>query len=103
MPKIILTVQSTGNDSYRLGIGNDDSKQYFVHRKKLVTIQIGDITINTHTTCGPPLPKGFDLYSQELNSWILQNNFHVYPKGHPTKLEFDLSRDENRVILNFIK
>lgn len=102
MPKIILTVQSTWNDSYRLGISNDDSKQYFVQRKKSVTVKIGNIKINTHTTCGPPLPKGFDLYAQELNSWILQNNFHVYPKGHPTKLEFDLSRNEDIILLNFI-
>ncbi len=101
MPNLTLTIQSTGSKSYRLGISNDDSKQYFVHRKKPVVIKIGEANIETHTTCGPPLPKGFDLYSKKLNSWIMQNGFHIYPKGNPTKLEFDLLREDDKIILTF--
>jgi len=103
MPKVILTIQSTGSNSYRLGIGSDDSKHYFVHRNKPVALIIGEMTIETHTTCGPPLPKGFDLYSKELNAWIMQNKFHIYPKGKPTKLEFDLSRKDNTIELMYNK
>ncbi len=103
MPRLILAVQPTGSGSYRLGISNEDSNQYFVHRKRIVFIETSDNTFETHTTCGPPLPKGFDLYSKEINSWIQENKFHVYPKGKPTKLEFDLSREGNRIVINLYR
>jgi hypothetical protein len=95
---IILTVQSCGKDRYRLGINTKDSNGYFKKRGVLVKIMIGSIVIQTKTKCGPPnnlIPnkkykKGFDIYDPLLNEWIRSNQFHIYMKYHPTKLQFRL-------------
>lgn len=102
MAILILTVQSTGNNSYRLGINLHDSKKYFEKRRRKVSLIIEGVIIDTLTTCGPPLKKGFDLYSQKISQWIVDKSFNIYPSGKPTKLEFELRGDNNTLTLIFI-
>lgn len=87
---MILTVQSTGNGSYRLGISLQDSHAVFKGKRgAVVRLLIEDQTIETKTTCGPPLNKGFDLYSQSISQWIVNRNFNNYTRGKPKKLKFE--------------
>lgn len=96
---MILTVQRSGNKSYRLGISLSDSKSIFLSQRHIsVRLKIQTHIIETKTTCGPPLPKGFDLYSSELSKWIIHNKFHKYPKGKPTKLNFFYAKKEQHVL-----
>lgn len=100
---MILTVQSTGNGKFRLGINYEDSQTIFQNeRGTSVELLIGNIELSLKTTCGPPLKKGFDLYSLELHYWIIQNNFHIYHRGNPTKLEFVHDRSNGKHRLTFI-
>jgi hypothetical protein len=106
MPTINLTVQSTGQHKFRLGVNYEDSKQYFKKRGRSVTVNLGikiaDV-VNTKTTCGPPLMKGFDLYSSEIDKWIKNHSFHLYPWREPTKLQFKFSVPNGLIKLDFIK
>lgn len=96
---MILTVQSFGNKSYRLGISLLDSKSIFLSERHIsVRLKIQKQIIETKTTCGPPLSKGFDLYSAEISKWIIYNNFHKYKKGKPTKLNFFYAKKVQHVL-----
>lgn len=91
--EIILTVQSCGKitkKKYRLGIGYNDSRLIFKKRKLKVMLEIEKEIIETSTTCGHPLKKGFDLYHFILDRWIKDNSFSDYIKGSPTKLIFQI-------------
>lgn len=98
---LILSVQSTGHDSYRLGVNIQDSKQIFVRKFRTTQLNLGSIKTKTHTTCGPPPKRGFDLSNQEINRWIKKNNFHIYPTGYPTKIGFYLVLENNEIFIIF--
>jgi hypothetical protein len=103
MPILTLTVQPTGAiNRYRLGVRLADSLNYFQERGVPVTLILAGQNILTSTTCGPPSPKGFDLYSPLLNQWILEYDYHIYPPGHPTKLLFDFNVVDGIRTLTFI-
>jgi len=104
MKKIILTVQSTGKKKFRLGINLSDSKNYFVTRKTIVILKLSkDLIIETKTTCGPPLNKGFDLYHADLDKWIKDNDFISKVYGKPIKLEFSFEKINGVIELTFLK
>lgn len=101
---MILTVQSTGNGSYRLGISLQDSYAVFGgERGAVVRLLIEDQTIETKTTCGPPLNKGFDLYSKSISKWIVKRNFNNYTRGKPIKLEFEYELIGSIHILKYVQ
>ena len=100
---MILTVQSTGRNSYRLGINLQDSINTFnSERGASVNLIVGELELQIKTTCGPPLSKGFDLYSKALSIWIVQNNHNGYLPGQPTKLNFDYHMAEDVHTLTFV-
>ena len=111
--KIILTVQSCGNVKFRFGLNTKDSAQYFVFKYLPVVIIIGERIFITKTTCGQHklnskdksilFTKGFDLYSDELSSLIKEKKWDIYEKGLPTKLEFELYKQQNGIELRFKK
>jgi hypothetical protein len=98
---MLLTVQPTGNGKFRLSMGLQDSFQ-FQYRGRQVLIVLNDRQITTKTTCGPPLDKGFDLYHTEINDWIIQNRYQLYPFRNPTKIEFGIQVNQVQIILTFI-
>lgn len=99
--ELILKVQSNGKPKrYRLGVNVQYSKMYFKKRRVKVILFLSDgIRVETKTTCGNSnfskkiddrRKKGYDLYDKEINQWILDNNYHIYTKGYPTRLKFEL-------------
>ncbi|WP_177735913.1 hypothetical protein [Flavobacterium inviolabile] len=102
MKNITLSVQPFGNSKYRLGIKLDDSRTYFVKRHREVILKIEDQTINTKTTCGPPLNKGFDLSETAIHQWIIDNSFHKYIPRKPTKLIFKLDINNGLITLTYL-
>ncbi|HMK06308.1 MAG TPA: hypothetical protein VK476_02195 [Flavobacterium sp.] len=98
MTNIVLTVQPCGNGKFRLGLSLNDSRSYFKKRKQQVLIIVGTRVFNTQTTCGSD-KKGYDLYSTEINEWIIENNYHKYPRHKPTKLEFELDVISDKIKL----
>ena len=103
MPILTLTVQPTGtNNRYRLGVNLPDSLDHFHERGVPVTIIVDNQSILTHTTCGPPLAKGFDLYHRLLNQWIIDHGYNNYLFRHPTKLLFDHHTVDENITLTFI-
>lgn len=100
--EIILTVQPIGSGKFRLGIPYYDSKNVFKNRGIILELVLSQtITVLSKTTCGPPLKKGFDIYSREISDWIIYNNFHNYQKRKPTKLRFEFDDINNIKILKF--
>lgn len=101
---MILTIQSTGNGSYRLGISLNDSHAVFKgERGAVVHLFTEDQKIETKTTCGPPLNKGFDLYSASISKWIVKRSFNNYTRGKPRKLEFEYNLIGSIHILKYVK
>ena len=103
--QMILTVQSLNKkrDRFRLGVSLSDSINIFKKRHVEVRIKLCDaIEEIITTTCGFPLPKGFGLYCKELSAWIIRNEFHIYPRGKPTKLNFKYSNKNGTHKLIFI-
>jgi hypothetical protein len=87
---MILTVQSTGNKTFRLGISLYDSKNTFNSERGVsVHIILNEQNIDLRTTCGPPLNKGFDFYDRLLSNWIIANGYHKYLPRQPKKLFFN--------------
>jgi hypothetical protein len=104
MPNLTLTVQPTGaNNRYRLGVRLADSRDYFHERGVPVTLILNGQNIHTRTTCGHPLPKGFDLYNLLLHHWILEHGYNIYPFRHPTQLLFDFNVVNGVRTLTFIE
>ena len=120
--RISLTVQSAGNERYRLGINTLDSRTLFKCRGKIVILELSKtLTIKCKTSCGalcdangdwllvnpktnkPYRKKGYDLYDKELNSWIVKNQFHNYKSRNPPRLSFQLTTDEESIYLKYIK
>jgi hypothetical protein len=101
MELIILTVQSTGNGKWRLGVSLPDSRSYFKENGVLVIVILGTKKIYTRTTCGPPNNKGFDIYDVEINAWIIENGFNLYKPGAPTKMKFKFQLIAGRIHLTF--
>lgn len=100
---MILTVQSTGRGTYRLGISLHDSVNIFNEvRRANVNLIIEGQNYNLRTTCGPPLNKGFDLYSRALSDWITNNGHDIYEYRIPTKLNFDHILNRNTHVLTFV-
>lgn len=99
---MVLTVQSTGNQKFRLGISLKDSKEIFKKRGVCVNILMPELNIYTKTTCGPPLNKGFDLYKDKLSKWIIENGYNFYEKGNPTRLNFDYKQTDGVHTLKFL-
>ncbi|MGV4413211.1 hypothetical protein [Chryseobacterium sp. T1] len=111
MEQIILTVQSCEKVTekckvkYRLGISLYDSKNIFKERSLKVILILEEKVIITKTICGPPLNKGFDLYQEDLDTWIKEKKFCNYEKGKPTKLIFEILENiqETYIKLKFLK
>ena len=100
--EIILTVQPIGNGKFRLGISYNDSQNIFNKREVILELVLSQtIIVLSKTTCGPPLKKGFDIYSKEISDWIIYNHFHNYQKRKPTKLRFEFDDINNIKILKF--
>lgn len=100
---MILTVQSTGKKNFRLGISFYDSLKTFNSDRGIsVRLIISGLILNLRTNCGPPLNKGFDLYSKELSDWIVANNYNDYSYRNPTKLNFKYARFRGVHTLTFI-
>ena len=101
---MILTVQSGGGDGskWRLGIGLDDSREVFGNRGVPVKLVLSEnLILNLKTSCGVLYDeegnwvkgtKGYDLWHRLLSQWIVENGFHRYMRGQPTRLEFALRR-----------
>ena len=104
MQLITLTVQSTGNKKYRLGISKSDSKSIFDNKRHYsTTISFDGKIVHAKTTCGFPNKKGFDLYNKIISDWIYDNKFHNYKPYKPTKLEFYWEKKQNKIYLDFCK
>lgn len=102
--ELILTVQPTGTKekrAWRLGVSLKDSEEIFRGRGLLIDFMLGKISTQAKTACGPPLKKGFDFNGKVIHEWIIKNNFHLYVEGKPTKLLFQYSEKEQKLI--FIK
>lgn len=108
---ITTTIQSCGDGKFRFGLNTKDSAQYFVFKYLPVVIIIDGVLHITKTTCGQHafneednsiiFTKGFDLYSEELSKYIIKKKWHVYKKGKPTKIKFDLEKQTNGIVLKF--
>ncbi len=101
---IILTVQPAKNKSagiYRLGIGIDDSRDYF-HKPLTITLKLPEgIEINVNIACGLPNKKCYDVNSKQLSDWIRCNNYHNYIPRKPTKLKFTYKKMGDNITLIF--
>ena len=117
MTPIILTVQSCGLASYRLGINVKCSREVFKCRKVPVRIHIkGYVAIECKTACGNPCDKsdkwlikdkpvrkkGYDLNSKKLSKWISESGYVSVKKGKPKKLEFSLWEENSVIHLSFV-
>jgi hypothetical protein len=110
MAIIKLTVQSTGNGKFRLGINTFDSKEHFKIRGRVVYVFFPrKKEIKTKTTCGLPSwlqaekekgrrKKGYDLYDKEIHIWLSEKEFF-----NPTKLLFEMQKKRRGIELYFIK
>ena len=97
--KIFLVVQSCGyKKKYRLGINTKNSQELFKQRGVSIHVILSELLkVKIKTTCGTPnnpikgkkYKKGYDLYSKEISDWIMENDFHCYKYGQPTKIEFE--------------
>jgi hypothetical protein len=104
MKKIILTVQSTGKNKFRLGINLSDSRAYFKTGKTIVILKLSnDLTIESRTACGPPSRQGYDLNHNDLDKWIKDNDFISKVYGKPIKLEFSFEKINDVIVLTFLK
>lgn len=54
------------------------------------------------TTCGINKKKGFDLSSEEINKWIIKNNFDKYEHRNPTKLGFEYHLNGSVHVLKYL-
>jgi hypothetical protein len=100
MYEFSLTVQSCGKiqekckGRYRLYISNAISKglhdKYKIARGSDVVLDPDGEIIKAKISCGPPLKKGFDIYSGQLNIWLIKNKLCNYEKGQPKKINFTL-------------
>ena len=108
---ILLTVQSFGNHTYRLGINSEDSLKYFKCRGVKVVLWLSKTNkVEVKTSCGPPCDsdgiqidgykKGYDLYHKEIDKWIKSKGFHKYPLRKPTKISFSyIKRESGDIVL----
>jgi hypothetical protein len=109
--EITLTVQSCGDGKFRFGLNTKDSAQYFIFKHLPVVIIIDETLYITKTTCGQHkfnekdnsiiFTKGFDLYSEELSKFIIEKKWHNYKRGKPTKIQFDIEKQSNGIVLKF--
>lgn len=116
MEEIKLTVQSNGNEGFRLGINTKDSIRIFGCRRVIVHLYLGkDIEkIECKTACGLPCDenskqiltnpitkkkykKGYDLNKKEISVWIKNEGFVP-----PNKLLFTMEKTEKIVSLRFL-
>ena len=105
MQIIILTVQSTGKDKWRLGLSTNDSITHFKH-KEMVKFELpNNLEFSCKAICGTSKKKAFDFNHTNLNEWILDNKFESYPPHEPTKFEFTLTTktETEYKVLKFLK
>jgi len=103
MKIIILTVQSTGKNKWRLGLSTDDSITLFKH-KEMVKFELpNNIIFSCSAVCGTSKKKAFDFSHGNLNQWILDNKFYCYLPYKPTKIEFALTTEMEYKTLTFLK
>ena len=98
MFELSLTVQPCGKiqekckGRYRLYISYSISKclrdKYKIARGSEVIFMLNNKIIKAKISCGPPLKKGFDIYSGQLNIWLINNKLCNYEKGQPKKINF---------------
>jgi len=99
---IILTVQSVGsrrrtNVKYRLAISKNDYKNFFSDAEAVIIILEG-----TEISCSLPTEQCPELYHFKIDEWIKRNRFHLYPNRKPTKLQFNIHKVANRVIVQYL-
>lgn len=97
---IHLTVQSHGNNLWRLYIGVELSKCLRLNRGDWFEVEVCGLNILIHTTCGidinNPKPtqkkKGYDLYNRKISNCIheIKKNGH-----HPLKFEYLGTKNDN--------
>ena len=109
--EMILSVQSCGNNKFRLGISTNDSSDVFMIRgfELMLFLNQEDVGFLTKTKCGPPqdnfdcinCKKAYDLYDIRIHNWILENNYNDYLSYNPTRLSFLYSFEENTLVFQF--
>ncbi|MDI9338702.1 MAG: hypothetical protein QM539_09800 [Alphaproteobacteria bacterium] len=99
--ELILKVQKSFK-KFRLEFSKEDSNVFIKQRGLEIKLQLNNtFSFQVKTSCGPPNNKGYDLSNSLIDAWILENNFHQYPKGKPTKLIFILDDSLVPVCLKF--
>jgi hypothetical protein len=104
---ITLTIAPKKNrnqNSYRLKVNPRDNHGdiYFVHDDVVCMVYLnGSIELKYRHT--DKCKYELDSTQGHLNNWILNNNFHLYPNQHPTKLNFELIRGNGVCKIIFIE
>lgn len=100
--KIILKVQSSGNNNWRLGLNTKDSVEHFTHGENVKFILSSELIIYCNVACGTSKKKAFDFNKIELSKWIVCNEYHIYPLLSPTELNFELTIQNNAKCLTLL-
>lgn len=113
-------MQSNGSGGWRLGINCKDSKNIFRCRKVKVCLNLSvKLLVKCFTARGNPCDKnrnwikvnsktkkpyrkkGYDLNNKGLSEWLSKNYPNII-SGKPRKLKFNLVKEKEIFILNFI-
>ena len=86
--EIILTVHNSGSENYRLFLSEEDSSIIEPSSANSISTSLGNglirigalRTYHNHNNIGSP----------EINSWIKENGYHIYPRNNNTKLIFNV-------------
>ena len=103
---IILTISpksNRGNNAYRLAVRprDNNSIEYFVHDEVVLLVHMDNI-IELKYRHTDSCKNELDSTQNQLNEWILRNNFHRYPVRKPTKLVFTLNENDGVRKLMFV-
>lgn len=98
--EIILKVQPSGKNRFRLALTNDDIQK--IHPESCSNLKVklfGEIfevtdAIITYKTYGT-------LNSVEINEWIIENQFSIKREGCICKLIFSFSKEHNVHLYTF--
>ncbi len=101
---IILAVHDAGGSKekkYRFYLSNKDYSDKFNFTRGMTLLLILDeINLLLKLTCGNE-KKGFDLYHEQINLWIIYNGYEVKIYNKTTKLKFELSFVNDKPVLQY--